>query len=295
MHRQPSFGSVPFFPNARHAPAACHWRVRDGTLSGTKWLGQESCRTKVSRIFRCFVPNFAPNFAPNFPRIFWGLFVLRFVGDGDQKNFHQKSPPFFNAKFPGEHENLFTKFFWRAGKVSIPGVIPYFCQSKCKRWRAWESLFPCKLFSSHSFSEHLEFLQQRFCTSNIASKFLVVFLFCSKGKKEKERTLRTEGTYQLELFFVAHSPFWASWRLLGLNAPRQENVRGGGAKMGGGTPPLAKQFSTSLTSVPSPPGDFCLIPLNIPATSLRRPSRKQLSAGLHVWFPRPCFWGKQRY
>ena len=33
-------------------------------------LGQESCRTKVSRVFRYFVPNFAPNFAPNCPRIF---------------------------------------------------------------------------------------------------------------------------------------------------------------------------------------------------------------------------------
>ena len=47
-------------------------------------LGQESRRTKVSRIF---VPNSAPNFAPNFPRIFRGLFALRFVGDGDQKKF----------------------------------------------------------------------------------------------------------------------------------------------------------------------------------------------------------------
>ena len=34
------------------------------------FLGQKSCRTKVSRIFRFFVPNFAPNFAPNFPRMF---------------------------------------------------------------------------------------------------------------------------------------------------------------------------------------------------------------------------------
>ena len=33
-------------------------------------LGQKSCRTKVPRIFRIFVPNFAPNFAPNFPRSF---------------------------------------------------------------------------------------------------------------------------------------------------------------------------------------------------------------------------------
>ena len=58
-------------------------------------FGQKSCRTKVSRIFRIFVPNFAPNFAPNFPRIFRGLFVHRFVGDGDQKKF-TKNPRHFS-------------------------------------------------------------------------------------------------------------------------------------------------------------------------------------------------------
>ena len=60
-------------------------------------LGQKSCRTKVSRIFRIFVPNFAPNFAPNFPRIFRGLFVLRLVGDGDQKQF-TKNPRHFSMQ-----------------------------------------------------------------------------------------------------------------------------------------------------------------------------------------------------
>ena len=61
------------------------------------FLGQESRRTKVSRIFRIFVPNFTPNFAPNFPRIFRGLFVLRFVGDGDQKKF-TKNPRHFSMQ-----------------------------------------------------------------------------------------------------------------------------------------------------------------------------------------------------
>ena len=69
---------------------------------------KKSCRPKVPRIFRIFVPNFAPNFAPNFSRIFRGLFVLGFVGDGDQKN-SPKIPPFFNAKFPGKHEKNIHK------------------------------------------------------------------------------------------------------------------------------------------------------------------------------------------
>ena len=68
-----------FEGDSRESLARCENRVF--------FLGQESCRTKVSRIFRIFAPNLAPNFAPNFPRIFRGLFVLRFVGDGDQKKF----------------------------------------------------------------------------------------------------------------------------------------------------------------------------------------------------------------
>ena len=40
---------------------------------------------------------FFPNFAPNFPRIFQGLFVLRFVGDGDQKKF-AKNPRHFSMQ-----------------------------------------------------------------------------------------------------------------------------------------------------------------------------------------------------
>ena len=82
-------------------------------------LGQESCRTKVSRIFRYSVPNFAPNFAPNFPRIFRGLFALRFVGDGDQKKFTENPRHFSKQNSQADTKKRFTKFFWRAGKVRI--------------------------------------------------------------------------------------------------------------------------------------------------------------------------------
>ena len=88
-------------------------------------LGQKSCRTKLSRIFGIFVPDFVPNFAPNFPRIFWGLFVLRFVGDGDQKKIHQKSPPFFNTKFPGKHEIIIHKILLESRQSNdYPGTLP---------------------------------------------------------------------------------------------------------------------------------------------------------------------------
>ena len=82
-------------------------------------LGQKSCRTKASRIFRIFVPNFAPNFAPNFPRIFRGLFVLRFVGDGDQKKFTKNPRHFSMQNSQANTKKIFTKFFWRAGRVTI--------------------------------------------------------------------------------------------------------------------------------------------------------------------------------
>ena len=84
----------------------------------TLMLGQESRRTKVSRIFWIFVPNFAPNFAPNFPRIFRGLFVLRFVGDEDQKKFSKNPRHFSMQNSQANTKKTFTKFFWRAGKVT---------------------------------------------------------------------------------------------------------------------------------------------------------------------------------
>ena len=86
--------------------------------SWAKFLGQKSCRTKVSRIFRIFVPNFAPNFAPNFPRIFRGLFVLRFVGNGDQKKFTKNPRRFSMQNSQANTKKIFTKFFWRARNVT---------------------------------------------------------------------------------------------------------------------------------------------------------------------------------
>ena len=101
-----------FPPPIRFAPPPYH-----GPKFPPKLLGQKSCRTKVPRIFRIFVPDFAPNFAPNFPRIFQGFFVLRFVETGDQNNF-TKNPAIFQCKIPRQtRKKRFTKCFWRAGNV----------------------------------------------------------------------------------------------------------------------------------------------------------------------------------
>ena len=83
----------------------------------SKALGQKSCSPKVPRIFKIFVPNSAPNFAPNFSRIFRGFFVLRFVGNGDQKKFTKNRRHFSMQNSQANTKKLFTKCFWRAGKV----------------------------------------------------------------------------------------------------------------------------------------------------------------------------------
>ena len=85
-------------------------------------LGQKSCRTKVPRIFRFFVLDFAPNFAPNFPRIFQRFFVLHFVGNGHQKKFTKNPRHFSMQNSRANTEKIFTKFFWRAGKVKVYNV-----------------------------------------------------------------------------------------------------------------------------------------------------------------------------
>ena len=65
------------------------------------FLGQKNCRPKVPRIFKIFVPNFAPNFSR--------IFRASFRGKRRPEKIHQKSPPFFNAKFPGKHEKKYSQ------------------------------------------------------------------------------------------------------------------------------------------------------------------------------------------
>ena len=91
-------------------------------------LGPKSCRTKVPQIFRIVVPNFAPNFAPNFP-LFFEEFSCFVSWETETRKIHQKSPPFFNTKFPGKSEEkihkVFFGFFWRAGgKVTMRRPAP---------------------------------------------------------------------------------------------------------------------------------------------------------------------------
>ena len=86
----------------------CHREPRAAPLDSSIALGQKSCRTKVSRIFRIFVPNFAPNFAPNFPRIFRGLSCFVSWETETRKN-SPKIPAIFQCKIPRQTRKKYSQ------------------------------------------------------------------------------------------------------------------------------------------------------------------------------------------
>ena len=71
-------------------------------------LGQKSCRTKVPEFFE-FLSRLLPRILLRiFPKIFKDCSC--FVSwETETRKFHQRSPPFFNAKFPGKHEQNYSQ------------------------------------------------------------------------------------------------------------------------------------------------------------------------------------------
>ena len=117
-----------------------------GRLFSDFLSGQKSCRTKVPRISRISVPNFAPNFAPNFPEIFEDFSCFVSWETETRKKIHQKSPPFFNAKFPGKHEKNIHKMFLESRQSNFLGFragrareTPVNGQRVPKSGTAWQS------------------------------------------------------------------------------------------------------------------------------------------------------------
>ena len=88
-------------------------------------IRSEKLQNESSPNFSNFGPEFCLEFSPNFPRIFRASFRLK----RRPQKIHSKSPPFFNAKFAGKHEQkTFTKFFWRGGKVKNSAEPLGFCR-----------------------------------------------------------------------------------------------------------------------------------------------------------------------
>ena len=83
------------------------------------FVRSEKLQNESSPNFSNFCPGFCPEFFSEFSQNFPRIFRASFCGKRRPEKIHQKSPPFFNAKFPGKHEKIFTKCFWRAGKVIL--------------------------------------------------------------------------------------------------------------------------------------------------------------------------------
>ena len=88
-------------------------RLCEGRSLPSEKLQNESS-PNFSNLCPKFCPGFCSEFSPNFSRIVRALFR----GKRRSEKIHQKSPAFFNAKFPGKLEEKSTKVFWRAGKVT---------------------------------------------------------------------------------------------------------------------------------------------------------------------------------
>ena len=81
------------------------------------FVRSEKSQNESSPNFSNFCPEFCPEFLSEFPPNFSRSFRASFRGKRRPEKIHQKSPPFFNAKFPGNHEkNIHKMFFWRGGK-----------------------------------------------------------------------------------------------------------------------------------------------------------------------------------
>ena len=62
-----------------------------------------------------FCPEFCSEFSPNFSR----TFRASFRGRRRPEKIHQKSLPFFNAKFPGQHEKKIHKILLESRQSNI--------------------------------------------------------------------------------------------------------------------------------------------------------------------------------
>ena len=109
------------------------WKRAEYGFGEYGFLGQKSCRTKVARIFRIFVPNFAPNFAPNFPEFFedFSCFVS---WETENRKSSPKITAVFQCKTPRQTRKKYSQTYsWRAGKVTVSNTkltassVSFFC------------------------------------------------------------------------------------------------------------------------------------------------------------------------
>ena len=79
-------------------------------------------QSESSPNFSNFCPEFCPEFLSEFSPNFLRSFRASFRGKRRPEKIHQKSPPFFNAKFPGKFEEKIHKSFLESGQSSSKGL-----------------------------------------------------------------------------------------------------------------------------------------------------------------------------
>ena len=99
--------SLPSEPTKKYWTDACNFTVADFSKTGI--VGLEKSQNESSPNFSNFCPEFCPEFLSEFSPNFLRSFRASFRGTRRPEKIHQKSPPFFNAKFPGKHEKNIHK------------------------------------------------------------------------------------------------------------------------------------------------------------------------------------------
>ena len=92
--------------------------------------------------------------------------MLHFVGDGDQKKFTKNPCHFSMQNSQANTEKIFTKFFWRAGKVMNVACQLLFGWRMVSKLRVLfvEKVFPsCRLVKCFFMVPPCGFLFLRFC------------------------------------------------------------------------------------------------------------------------------------
>ena len=111
------------------------------------FVRSEKLQNESSPNFSNFRPEFCPEFCSEFSPNFSGSFRASFRGKRRPEKIHQKSPPFFNTKFPGKHEKNIHKMFLESRQSkflgSSPEVLfpdPFWTLPGFRALRAWETL-----------------------------------------------------------------------------------------------------------------------------------------------------------
>ena len=95
----------------------------------TKIIRSEKLQNESFPNFSIFRPEFCPEFCSEFSPKISRSFRASFRGRRRPEKIHQKSPPFFNVKFPGKHEKNIHKILLesRQSKKSRQKIMSYKC------------------------------------------------------------------------------------------------------------------------------------------------------------------------